>query len=45
MQQLFHCKFEMNYSYRRASIGFNLPAFNAGYKPANSPTIVQITMP
>ena len=35
----------MNYSYRRASIGFSLPAFSAGYKPANSPTNAQIRMP
>ena len=38
----FDKNFEMNYSYRKASIGFSLPAFNAGYKPASRPTIVQM---
>ncbi len=40
-----HVDFLLIYSYRKASIGFNLPAFSAGYKPASKPTSVQIATP
>jgi len=34
-----------DYSYRKASMGLSFPALRAGYKPASSPTIVQMIIP